>query len=172
MSEIDIDLLRKDECQPYTDEQITDIKSQFHPSNTANVNIVPYHIYDEDEHVVGEWRETIDGVKKKKPVYERMMYKSQANSPTSGTSTETDGGLVSNDMDNDRAFIAFSRAQDSAGASIILQIETSFDPSTKRYVKTLLRDKHFYIGNSTGRAINNIYAFVRYTKTTDEWEPV
>lgn len=37
MSDIDVDLLRKDECQPLTSGQMTDIKSQFHPSNTANV---------------------------------------------------------------------------------------------------------------------------------------
>lgn len=49
-----INLLRKDECQPLTNEQMTDIKSQFHPSNTANVNIVPYHIYSTTERKIGE----------------------------------------------------------------------------------------------------------------------
>ena len=73
MSDVNIDLLRRNECQPLTQEQIEDIKSQFHPADTANVNIVPYHIYDTDEHVVGEWRQTVDGVKKKKPVYERTI---------------------------------------------------------------------------------------------------
>jgi len=66
MSEINIDLLRKDECEPLTTEQMNDIKSQFHPSNTANVNMVPYHKYSTTEQRVGEW---IDG----KPLYEKCF---------------------------------------------------------------------------------------------------
>lgn len=34
---MNVDLLRREECQPLTTAQINEIKSQFHPSNTVNV---------------------------------------------------------------------------------------------------------------------------------------
>ena len=92
---MDIDLLRRDECpQQFTSEQVTTIKNAV-KGRRGNVNITPYHIYDYDEHQVGEWRETIDGVKKCKPVYEKNV----ATTSPSGSSwqtlyTETDTEIV------------------------------------------------------------------------------
>lgn len=60
-------LLWTEECQPLTNEQMDNIKSQFHPqANGSNINITPYHIYSTTEHIVGEW---IDG----KALYEKTI---------------------------------------------------------------------------------------------------
>jgi hypothetical protein len=73
MSDLKIKTALKDELpQTFTTQDVEDIKSAIDVPR-ANVYVKPYHIYDEDEHIVGEWRQTIDGVKKKKPVYERTV---------------------------------------------------------------------------------------------------
>ena len=73
MSNVDIDLALKDELpQTFTTQDVEDIKSAIDVPR-ANVNIVPYEVYDYDEVKVGEWRELVDGVKKKKPLYRKVI---------------------------------------------------------------------------------------------------
>jgi len=54
-----------------TDEDMDEIKAQFHPVGYGNVR--NYQIYSPTEHVVGEWQEYIDDVLKKKTVYEKRL---------------------------------------------------------------------------------------------------
>lgn len=166
MFETTKDVLWKDECQPLTTEQMADIKSQFHPSNTANVNIVPYHIYDEDEHIVGEWRETIDGVKKKKPVYEKTIF---ANDISASSIVTIDSTLtVSN-------------------CSIVDIYGTFYSPENNAYMplpQVSRAGANYQTGisiSSAGVSLNvgtseplkqQIKVIIRYTKTTDTWEEV
>ena len=153
------DLLWKDECQPLTQEQMTEIKSQFHPSNTANVNIVPYHIYDEDEHIVGEWRETIDGVKKKKSVYQKTikmtfnttnMYQFSSDCIV----TKIVGTMIWNNNTSSLSLNAAFSASDMVGITINSNI-----------VKGISTNPSAYLGMT-------IYGTFEYIKSTDEWQPV
>lgn len=161
---MDIDLLRKDECQPLTTEQMNDIKSQFHPSNTANVNIVPYHIYDEDgeEIKVGEVRKTIDGVKKCKPVYEKVV--------DFGTCPNNTIKTVAHNISNVEEWV---------------KVRCTFNDTTGRGFEVIISN-----GNVANNVITNVSSTIcsvdskmnitaftakftlRYTKTTDEWQPV
>jgi len=164
--------LKDDVPELATTSDINAIKERFHPSNTANVNIVPYEIYDEDEHVVGEWRETIDGVKKKKPVYEkRLVY----NTPTTGSTSITVGTVENTDTRfiHDGFYINNNGDFATVGASLDLTAVgrntsettyasyTAFNPNGEIKV---------YFGSTT--ASSKTIVIVRYTKTTDQWQPV
>lgn len=160
MSEINIDLLRKDECQPLTNEQVESIKSQFHPSNTANVNIVPYEIYDEDgeEIVVGEVRKTIDGVKKCKPLYRKIVYHS------TGTTLNTYYTICSiSDLETLKATIPLYEEY-SADNQVVAWFQL--------YYWRANNNIQIAISSDSGMLNKMMYTEVRYTKTTDEWQPV
>lgn len=139
--------------QPLTNEQMTDIKSQFHPSNTANVNIVPYEIYDEDEHIVGEWREVVDGVKKRKPVYEKRF-------------NELSFGTATNVWTNSGATI-----QDVSLLTSAKTIRTSNNTISYIFTFRSLNNNIQYFTFDEWSVPFDVL-IVRYTKTTDEWQPV
>ena len=161
MSEINIDLLRKDECEPLTAEQMNDIKSQFHPSNTANVNIVPYHIYDEDgeEIVVGEVRKTIDGVKKKKPLYSKIYTAENVSGwpsilgdvPANSSFVSGEGALL-----DSVGWVRFGNYYETVNTRFIWQITDAGKVA-------------LYLKDFTASYAKFEY---KYTKTTDEWQPV
>lgn len=159
-------LLWEDECEPLTNEQMAEIKSQFHPSNTANVNIVPYHIYDADEHIVGEWRETIDGVKKCKPVYEKTIF---ANNISASGIFTIDSTLT------------------TSNCSIVDIYGTFYSPENNVYMllpQVSRTGANYQTGitiSSTGVSLavgtgeplkQQIKVIICYTKTSDEWQPV
>lgn len=157
-----VDLALKDDVpESATTSDINAIKAEFHPSNTANVNMISYHIYDTDEHVVGEWRETINGVKKKKPIYEKSII---------GEATTTNNTYVSI----------------GATDSLIPDLETLVDHSisitgngvaTQYHTFCNLRisdDNKIQVIQNFSSSSNTFayYIVVEYTKTTDEWQPV
>ena len=156
-----MNLLRKDECEPLTNEQMNDIKSQFHPSNTANVNIVPYEIYDEDgeEIVIGEVRKTIDGVKKCKPLYRKIYTAENVSSwpsilgdvPANSSFVSGEGALLDSD-----GWIRFGNYYESSSIKIIWQITDTGKVALYLRGYTVLYAKFEY----------------KYTKTTDTWENV
>lgn len=149
--------------QPLTNEQMTDIKSQFHPSNTANVNIVPYEIYDEDEHIVGEWREVVDGVKKRKPVYEMEI---TGTSPSSASWIDTD--LLNVERVLLLNGICISGTQ-------YVSIPNGHPSTESRYAVYLTFDKStnkIYFGVGSDFLSKPFSITIQYTKTTDEWQPV
>ena len=153
---MDIPLLRKDECEPLTTEQMTDIKSQFHPSNTVNVNITPYHIYDEDgvEQRVGEVRKTIDGVKKSKPVWEKTVT-----------------GFLSPQTADAWANLGVTISNVSQIISGVL-LRTSDSASTTSVAFKMNGNNVQYIADSKTILPNCNVLILRYTKTTDTWQPV
>ena len=160
-------LLWEDECQPLTNDQMNDIKSQFHPSNTANVNIVPYHIYDEDEHVVGEWRETINGVKKCKPLYEKTII----NAVTVPSANNT----VAYEMGSDYIIRDYDGyAKDSNGNPTYLLKFSGNNAPLNIYLNTPTTGGiHFLVGSGNADWIGRkVDITLRYTKTTDTWENV
>lgn len=152
------DLLWKDECQPYTTEQMTDIKSQFHPSNTANVNIVPYHIYSPNEHQVGEWQEVRDGVLKQKPVYEKTF---------SGTTPSAETTALGINISNIDVLCELSGY---AGHPLSIPLMYTDENNFFKGYKTSTGLEIWCKGNVV---LSKLYSItVRYTKTTDEWQPV
>jgi hypothetical protein len=159
----------KDEIpQPYTDEQMTDIKSQFHPSNTANVNIVPYHIYDEDEHVVGEWRETINGVKKKKTVYERTI-----NTTTSATTGNDKEISIGDGVSVDKYIEIKGLFEQTVAPNKYTYPFFMTDNSLTGYVKIYANNNNIVIRVTQQAWLNMpISITAQYTKTSDEWQPV
>lgn len=162
------DVLWKDECQPLTTEQMNGIKSQFHPSNTANVNIVPYHIYDTDEHIVGEWRETINGVKKKKPVYERTI-----NTTTSTATTNDKEVSIGDGVSVDKYIEIKGVFEQIISSDKYTYPYFMTDNSLEGYVKIYARNNSVVIRVTQQAWLNTpISITVRFTKTTDEWQPV
>lgn len=149
---------------------IEEIKAEFHPTNTANVNIVPYEIYDEDgaEIVVGEVRKTIDGVKKKKPVYEKQMTLKFPSNITDRTYKYVEydiselnieryiysHGVSSNNVDVPNAWdfgegMLFTRLYCSTDGTI-LSLQT----------------------NRASLSALDCKVTIRYTKTTDQWTAI
>lgn len=168
MSEINIDLLRKDECEPYTNEQMANIKSQFHPSNTANVNIVPYHIYDEDgvEQVVGEVRKTIDGVKKKKPLYRKCA---TATIVADGFSD----AIISNvDYMYCEGITIFTSGTDDYWSNGVYSTYNLVEEGTRYGCVNKKDNGDVRLYNVSRSSSATITAIIRYTKTTDTWQPV
>jgi len=161
-------LLREDECQPLTTEQMNDIKSQFHPSNTANVNIVPYEIYDEDgeEIVVGEVRKTIDGVKKKKPVYEKIIEYDNINMSGKDSYTVIDNALLTTKLQNLDKII-------ESDTTVIVRSVNNSETSNEYYIN---REDGTYSVKQFWTSQGNLYYDIRliifYTKTTDTWQPI
>ena len=154
MSTMTIDALRRDECQPMTTAQMESAKAQIRPRNRANVNIVPYHIYDEDEHTVGEWRETISGVKKKKPVYEMTITLSEMSLASESWKT-----VYNNSNLNVNRIIMHSLT----GAN-----GTNY--SSAVYVKYSSPNVQVYSIAGSLSLAGGGYLIIRYIKTTDEWE--
>lgn len=150
----------KDEIpQPLTNEQMTDIKSQFHPSNTANVNIVPYEIYDEDgvEQVVGEVRKTIDGVKKKKPLY-RVIVKGTTPSTSGDVSTELTG-FDSCLLEECHIYTSWGNVVNIA----FMIVDTDVRPDASAI--------YFDVRDNAVKRVP-FMAILRCTKTIDTWQPV
>jgi hypothetical protein len=151
-----------------TDADIEEIKAEFHPSNTANVNIVPYEIYDEDgtEIVVGEVRKTIDGVKKKKPLYRSVI---------TITTLSADGVREYNYSDYGITNIEYIYMDN-------LVAHTSIGDVTLNYYYTASDRCSYYSADSNtklhidnhGTWTHSIPAtyVLEYTKTSDEWTPV
>ena len=137
---------------------IEEIKSQFHPSNTANVNIVPYEIYDEDgeEIKVGEVRKTINGVKKKKPIYRSFMSITTL-IPKETTNFPNQSILNNLNIEHIREVnvVAYKSNRD-AYAIVIFTIESGVWKWRGM--------------ESFGEGIVDIT--LEYTKTSDEWQPV
>lgn len=160
---MDLDMARRDEIpQQFTSEQVTTIKNAV-KGRRGNVNITPYHIYDNDEHKVGEWRETIDGVKKCKPVYERTI---TGVSPSSTAWINTNLSNVEK-VSNINGILAESNTQYTSiptGHPVATTYECylSFDTTTNK----------IYFGGGS-KYLNRKYIItIQYTKTTDSWEVV
>lgn len=158
------DLLWAEQCQPATTAQMNEIKSQFHPSNTANVNIVPYEIYDEDgtEIVVGEVRKTIDGVKKRKPVHEKTV--NIYSSITSGMILNTISSLEDVKLVQG-VFRASNGIERNIGYNDGSQYMHVYRESND--IKTVFTGVF-----ASSQPITKISITIQYTKTTDEWTPV
>lgn len=157
-----IDLARRDEIpQEYDNEQVEDIKQAINTPR-ANVNIVPYHIYDTDEHTVGEWRETIDGVKKKKPVYEKTV--NIYSSITSGMILNTISSLEDVKLVQG-VFRASNGLERSIGYNDGSQYMHVYRDSND--IKTVFTGVF-----ASSQPITKISITIQYTKTTDEWEEV
>ena len=172
MSDKQVDLLRRDECQPLTTEQMADIKSQFHPSDTANVNIVPYHIYDEDgeEIRVGEVRKTIDGVKKSKPVYEVTI---NATSPSSINSWTNYSSILPSGADI-REIKGYCDESGSVRAYLEMGATGSAENKAKWFVYNYtVSNNNFIIWISIDSLKNQPMSItLQYTKDSDTWQPV
>jgi len=141
------EILWAEECQPLTNEQMDNIKSQFHPqANGSNINITPYHIYSTTEHIVGEWTNG-------KTLYEKTIsfslpasanvYKTIATLTGADKVRGIDWGGVNYDSNN-QAFIDFAIYFNYVYASNAFQIATTSAFGEKNAVVT-----------------------VRYTKTAD-----
>lgn len=154
-------LARQDEIpQQFTPAEMTEIKNAISTS-TANVNIKPYHVYSPNEQVVGEWQQMIDGVLKKKPVYEKDYYKASVGNGTtivesnfiSGNNVEQliklEGNIIATDKSNAWSCNADDEQKKLGIASGDLQLS-----------------------NTGSSKVWNTAIIVQYTKTTDEWEVV
>lgn len=119
-------------------------------------------IYSPDEQVIGEWREYVDGVLKKKPLYEKVF---------TGTFTGTSSTPVAiQTLPYYTNFIygyggAISTTSATGWCSVTI---STVNPNTE-YGDITLRAKQNYSSSS----ISNKYVVVIvYTKTTDEWEVI
>lgn len=165
MDLLDLELARKDELpQDLTPSQMENIKSQFHPSSTANVKIIPYHIYDEDEHIVGEWRQMVDGIKKKKPVYERTM-------TYDVSSTHSDNYTINYDtpISGFEKLVAVNGIVYRGSENGYIEIN-SYESSGYYFLVKGISGSSFTIKNQGYSGVLDIT--IRYTKTSDTWEEV
>ena len=152
-------LLYAEECKPLTQTQVDDIKAQFNPLNTANINITPYHIYDGTERVVGTWFG--------KPLYckglNRVSSSDPVSSPASIIETNTTYRLV-----DIRGFITIVSGSTAGGRVIIpfasdSEIITPYQDGTDYKIKL-----YWWAKSGTHSMWGGTYNIVLYyTKTTD-----
>lgn len=162
------DVLWKDECQPLEKEQMEAIKSQFHPSNTANVNVVPYEIYDEDgvEQVVGEVRKTIDGVKKRKPLYRKCV-------TVTIVADDFSDAIISNvDYMYCEGITIFTSRTDDYWSNGVYSTYNLVGEGTRYGCVNKKDNGDVRLYNVSRSSSATITAIICYTKTTDEWTPV
>lgn len=166
---MNIDLAKRDELpECLTTAQMNNAKAQFNPSSTANVSIKPYEIYDEDgvEQVIGEVRKTIDGVKKKKPLYKKSIIHSANFTSVSPFLNTTVDELM------------------ELSASV-KNINGDFCVLKSNYIWGMQSDSFFQLYYSTltdtlnwdgakPQWLNglNMVIMTSYTKTTDQWENI
>ena len=134
------------------------------PNNTANVNIRPYRIYSPNEQVVGEWQEEINGILKKKPVYEKVIFFGQL--PNASEKT------VNHNISNVDVVISTQPyATDSSGGC--RQLPLCVPGQYQAYSIASWMDRTV-MGITTGndRSSWNAVFIAQYTKTTDSWEEV
>lgn len=115
-----------------------------------------------DEHIIGEWRETVDGVLKKKPVYEkRNTYTSIGSGSTSLETISSEIELRDIDfsvfMFSDRINIAKCPYYQSQTYNMYADV----DNGTLRFVN-----------NWTGVTLSKVEVTLQYTKITDSWTTI
>ena len=171
MSNVDIDLAVKDELpQTFTTQDVEDIKSAIDVPR-ANVYVKPYEIYDEDgvEQVVGEVRKTIDGVKKKKPLYRKRLDTSFTSSSYSNIAASLDFSTFN---------IERIRSIDGMVYSLSYHQEFAIEhisPSpnlSDRVTVIYTEDSKLLTINAGGWGPCDAFVIIEYTKTTDEWQEV
>ena len=131
-----------------SDADVAEVKSKFNPSDTSNVNIVPYHIYDETERVVGEWFG--------KTLYEKTI---QLTTP-SVSDTEVSTGLTGIRF----CFIQSARIHFSNGYNG----NVTYMNGDANSMSILLKDdgtKVFFVLRSDLTKSQTCYLTVRYTKS-------
>lgn len=140
-----------------TDEDMDEIKAQFHPVRIGNVT--PMQIYSPVEHQVGWWQEEIDGVLKQKPVYEKTIFNITPTISEQIVATNIDRHIgysfKRNYANNNNYFIFYDGIADTNNICFrMIDNSLSIEVASSKY----------NAGSGT--------LVVRYTKTTDEWEEV
>lgn len=142
-----------------TDEDMDEIKTQFHPVRYGNVR--NYQIYSPTEHVVGEWQKEIDGVLKKKPMYEKnITFTIPSNQNAYDLSILNVDKLISCE-----GWFQFGVYRLGLGQMYNSNNYTTVCQSTDGGNNLLWMNVSGYQGASAE-------ATLQYTKTTDEWEEV
>ena len=166
MASLTKDLLRRDECQPLTSTQIADIKAQTATRPKANVYIKPYEIMDLDgtEEVVGEVQKTIDGVKKKKPLYEKTII---ANDIVEGDNVFREIANISS-WNIDKVIKMKSIWKDRKDTQIMAD---GFYYRPMFWQNTGTIGVRIYAMNTDGTKVDGEIT-IDFTKSTDSWQPV
>ena len=114
-----------------------------------------------DEHIVGEWRETVDGVLKYKPVYEKVHNIENTITWPSNLSSYPDQTFLSNlNIENLIESEAFGHCASSTGI-VKDPLEIAYDGGAWKW--------RFY--ESWGNMIST-HIKLQYTKSTDTWTTV
>lgn len=170
MGNITKDLLRRDECQPLTSEQIADIKAQTATRQKANVYIKPYEIMDLDgtEQVVGEVQKTIDGVKKKKPLYGKTFFWGTNRAIPDQTWTTNILGVSGIDIKYSCTYI---RLQIQSEIQYLLC--EGYYRSASEYITLTSTGNDLNVLPHIGAGTVYLYScYIKYTKDSDSWEVV
>jgi len=120
-------------------------------------------IYSPEEQEIGEWREEIDDVLKKKPLYQKTFL---------GTFTATTNVVSTSDLSIER-LVNYSGTLLGADGYII-NIERAYSTISQHFVDVftnpLKTEMTISVGSyySTGTKEYNLT--IRYTKSTDAWE--
>lgn len=115
-----------------------------------------------NEHIVGEWRETVSSVLKKKPLYERTWYFNK----TSGESTVF--SLTTLNIDEIFLKEAFTYNRDDTYDGV----GTYFQSDSDKMRFFINPSKDMICQTGTMFMNGKVRATFRYTKTTDSWQPV
>lgn len=142
-------------------EDVAAAKAAFQPVSYGNVRL--WEIYDEDgaEIEVGEVRKTIDGVKKKKPVYKKEFV----------GGTLSTGTTVIATLDNVEKIIESRHCINNKQNQLFPEYSLSNNTVAVFLDGTSVK---INLGTAwTGNdAIQSYNVTWKYTKTTDEWQPV
>ena len=124
-----------------------------------------YHIYTPSEHQFAWWEEEIDGVRKRKPVYEviidGLVTKSSDYIYDLTTNYDSEKIIdIQGMVYGTNAFIPVNCPLDLRGGHTFCSLFAEYT-SSKWQLKSTASD------NLTGR---RMFAIVKYTKTTDQWQ--
>lgn len=160
-----------------TSQEIADI---VYPKPQGIVADTAYKIYSPNERVCGEWQQMVDGVLKKKPVYQRTFIVDTVTGETSGIYTT---GVVASGLSDIQKVISMNGtyhaySSDKYQYDIDIGNNTCRSYITTNEAKEKLSflfssfDKTIYYQNSAGMSFTELNLTIQYYKTTDAWQTV
>lgn len=151
-----------------TSQEIADIIT---PKPQGVVADTAWTIYSPNERVCGEWQQMVDGVLKKKPLYEKTIL-------TTTPTVATEGTIANNTIEISELNV--DRIVEPKGTFDLLSGGTSYCfglpvVSGEKVVKCVVDVTHTDLlvqTNSTSYGNMPVSITLQYTKTTDTWQTV
>ena len=143
-----------------TSQEIADI---VYPKPQGVVEDTAYEIYSPNERVCGEWQQTVDGVLKKKPLYQKTIFKA--------TQSVTEGSIIYSALNQaDTQIKKIDGTYNTTENNNVCVVSSTWAYITSTSVTCATFWQHANgLAVATGQALSDLQIIVKYTKTSDSW---